>query len=103
MTNTEIKEVIEILKKEGCNSKKQAIEYLEGKLKTITIGDIIKNNPRYLFSKKMVKIVGVIDNRFILESDNKKFLLFLYEGFLETNLEVEKWKNGKKKGGKYDN
>lgn len=32
MTNTEIKELIEILKKEGCNSKKQAIEYLEGKL-----------------------------------------------------------------------
>lgn len=31
MTNTEIKEVIKILKKEGCNSKKQAIEYLEKK------------------------------------------------------------------------
>lgn len=32
MTNHEIKELISILKKEGCNSKKQAIEYLEGKL-----------------------------------------------------------------------
>lgn len=39
MTNQEIKEVIEILKQEGCNSKKQAIEYLEGKLKTFKIGD----------------------------------------------------------------
>lgn len=34
MTNIEIKEVIDILKQEGCNSKKQAIEYLERKLKT---------------------------------------------------------------------
>lgn len=32
MTNTEIKELIAILKQEGCNSKKQVIEYLEEKL-----------------------------------------------------------------------
>lgn len=33
MGNKEIKELIAILKKEGCNSKKEAIEYLERKLK----------------------------------------------------------------------
>jgi hypothetical protein len=32
MSDTEIKEVIEILKRDGCNSKKQAIEYLTNKL-----------------------------------------------------------------------
>lgn len=86
MTNTEIKEVIEILKKEGCNSKKQAIEYLEGKLKIFKIGDRIKIiNPRYSYYKKMVNIVDMIGNRYIVESDDKKF----YGGLLETDLEVK--------------
>ncbi len=46
MTNTEIKEVIKILKKEGCNSKKQAIEYLESKLTEISITKIDTKEPK---------------------------------------------------------
>ena len=83
MTNTEIKEVIEILKKEGCNSKKLAIEYLEEKLKPFKIGDRVKIiNPRYSYYRKMVNVVEIIGNRYIVESDDKKF----YGGLLETDL-----------------
>jgi hypothetical protein len=46
MTNHEIKEVIEILKKEGCNSKKQAIEYLESKLTEISITKVDTKEPK---------------------------------------------------------
>lgn len=84
MTNTEIKEVIGILKKEGCNSKKQAIEYLEEKLKIFKIGDRVKIiNPRYSYYKKIVTIVEIINDRYIVvESDDKKF----YGGLLEHDL-----------------
>jgi len=83
MTNTEIKELIGILKKEGCNSKKQAIEYLEQKLKPFKIGDRVKIiNPRYSYYRKMVNVVEIIGNRYIVESDDKKF----YGGLLETDL-----------------
>ena len=96
MTNTEIKEVIEILKKEGCNSKKQAIEYLEGKLKPFKIGDrVIIINPRYSYYRKIVEVVEIIGNRYIVESDDKKF----YGGLLENDLV----KKIKRKVGKYDN
>lgn len=85
MTETEIKELINMLKKEGCNSKKQAIEYLEGKLKIFKIGVRIKIiNPRYLYYKKIGKIVDIIGNEYIVESDDEKF----YGGLLETDLEV---------------
>ena len=46
MTNHEIKELISILKKEGCNSKKQAIEYLESKLTEISITKIDTKEPK---------------------------------------------------------
>lgn len=46
MTNTEIKELIAILKKDGCNSKKQAIEYLESKLTEISITKIDTKEPK---------------------------------------------------------
>ncbi len=46
MTNHEIKELISILKKEGCNSKKQAIEYLEGKLGKIDITKVNFDEPK---------------------------------------------------------
>ena len=46
MTNHEIKELISILKKEGCNSKKQAIEYLESKLTEISITQIDTKEPK---------------------------------------------------------
>lgn len=83
MTNTEIKEVIEILKKEGCNSKKQAIEYLEEKLKLFKIGDRVKIiNPRYSYYKKIVKIVDISNRYIIVESDDKKF----YGALLEHDL-----------------
>ena len=69
MTETEIKELINMLKKEGCNSKKQAIEYLEGKLKIFKIGVRIKIiNPRYSYYKKMGKIVDIF-RRGLLETD----------------------------------
>ena len=46
MTNTEIKKLIAILKQEGCNSKKQAIEYLESKLTEISITKIDTKEPK---------------------------------------------------------
>jgi hypothetical protein len=46
MTNTEIKKLISILKQEGCNSKKQAIEYLESKLTEISITKIDTKEPK---------------------------------------------------------
>jgi hypothetical protein len=46
MTNAEIKELIAILKKDGCNSKKQAIEYLESKLTEISITKIDTKEPK---------------------------------------------------------
>ena len=52
MTNHEIKELISILKKEGCNSKKQAIEYLEGKL--LKVGQK-HNNLKELVDKAIPK------------------------------------------------
>jgi hypothetical protein len=41
MTNTEIKKLISILKQEGCNSKKQAIEYLEKRLEPVKLSEIL--------------------------------------------------------------
>ena len=46
MTNTEIKKLIAILKQEGCNSKKQALEYLESKLTEISITKIDTKEPK---------------------------------------------------------
>lgn len=85
MTNNEIKELINILKQEGCNSKKQAIEYLEGKLKIFKIGDRVKIiNPRYSYYKKIVTIAEIINDRYIVvQSDDKKIRGCLLEHDLE--------------------